>query len=500
LWHEAREEARDLARADFPERLIGTDVDARSVWVARQNAELAGVADQVHFQERPFEQLSSNRKFGCVVTNPPYGQRLGAQRDWGPLYHCIPEILRKLPTWSHFILTSYPRFEAIVGKQADRRRKLYNGRIQCTYYQFHGPKPSFRHERRATAETAPLPAGEPHAGSLARPVREPGLAVFGGLSAKADEQAGLFGRRLKKRATHLRRWPSKQGITCFRLYDRDIPEVPLVVDRYEDHLHIAEYERPHDRDRAQHANWLDLMVRTAGEVLNVERRKVFFKRCRPPRESTGHEPYADTQYEITVNEGGLQFIVNLSDNLDTGLFLDHRTTRAMVRELASGANFLNLFGYTGAFTVYAARGGALQTTTVDWSRPYLDWAERNLALNSLRGRAHRLVRADARDFLRQLPLVETYDLAVVDPPTFSNKKGDSKDWAVQDDHPELLNAVLRRMKPGGTLFFAYNFRRFKIEEAALEPSQIREISKQTVPPDFRNRRIHRCWRIVRAPL
>lgn len=506
LWHEAREEARDLARADFPERLIGTDVDSRSVWVARQNAELAGVADQVHFQERPFEQLSSTRKFGCVITNPPYGHRLGDHRDWEPLYHCIPEVLRKLPTWSHFILTSYPRFEALLGKQADRRRKLYNGRIECTYYQFHGPKPGFRHEQTVTAElasdieTTPLPAGEPRATSLAKPTREPGVPVFGGLSAKADEQADLFGRRLKKRATHLRRWPSKQGITCFRLYDRDIPEVPLVVDRYEDHLHITEYERPHDRDRAQHANWLDLMVRRAGEVLNVERRKVFFKRHRRQRGTTQHEPYADTRYEITVNEGGLQFIVNLSDYLDTGLFLDHRTTRGMVRELASGANFLNLFSYTGAFTVYAASGGASQTTTVDWSHSYLDWAERNLALNSLRGQSHRLVRADARDFLRQLPLVETYDLAVVDPPTFSNKKGDATDWAVQYDHPELLNALLRRMKPGGIIFFSSNFRRFKIDEAAIEAPQIREISKQTVPLDYRNRRIHRCWRIVRAPL
>jgi 23S rRNA (guanine2445-N2)-methyltransferase / 23S rRNA (guanine2069-N7)-methyltransferase len=320
--------------------------------------------------------------------------------------------------------------------------------------------------------------------------------VFGGLTDKAREQAELFRNRLQKRARHLRRWPEKQGITCFRLYERDIPEVPLVVDRYEDHLHISEYERPHERDLGQHADWLDLMARTAGEALEIDRRKIFLKRRSRQRGSSQHEHLDQRRYEITVREGGLQFIVNLSDYVDTGLFLDHRITRSMVRDAARGANFLNLFGYTGSFTVYAAAGAAAQTTTVDWSNTYLDWAERNMALNGFTGQQHRFVRSDARDFLRQLPANVVYDLAVVDPPTFSNSKRTDDDWEIQSGHVEILNGLLRHMKPGGVIFFSTNSRRFKLDEAALATDQIREISRQTVPPDFRNRRIHRCWRIV----
>jgi 23S rRNA (cytosine1962-C5)-methyltransferase len=170
----------------------------------------------------------------------------------------------------------------------------------------------------------------------------------------------------------------------------------------------------------------------------------------------------------------------------------------MVRDAADGARFLNLFGYTGAFTVYAASGSAARTTTVDWSGTYLDWAKRNMSLNGFIGRQHDFVRDDALTYVRQLPELVMYDLAVVDPPTFSNSKRSDGFWDIQRDYIELLNRVLHRMNPGGVIYFSTNFRRFKLDEAAIESSQIREISKQTVPPDFRNRRIHRCWRIVRS--
>ncbi|MFP6666858.1 MAG: class I SAM-dependent RNA methyltransferase, partial [Pirellulales bacterium] len=204
-WRQARDEALELALPEFSERLVGTDTDERVLSAARRNAEQAGVSDQVHFQQKSFSELSSQRNHGCVITNPPYGKRIGEQRELESLYHSIPEVLRKLPTWSHFILTAYPDFEGVIERQADRRRKLYNGRIECTYYQFHGPKQ----------------------GEAAEPSNA--AAVFGGLSEKVREQADLFGRRLQKRARHLRRWPTKQGITCYRLYERDVPEIPLIV-------------------------------------------------------------------------------------------------------------------------------------------------------------------------------------------------------------------------------------------------------------------------------
>ena len=361
----------------------------------------------------------------------------------------------------------------------------------------------------ATTRRRPLPttarrmahagAAEPaaiDAPPIAARTRQPLVPVFGGLSAKAHEQAALFRSRLEKVARHLRRWPTRQGITCYRLYERDIPEIPLVVDRYEDHLHIAEYERPHDRDLAQHADWLDLMARTAAEALQLDRRHVFLKRRQRQRGTTQHEHLADEQYEITVREGGLQFIVNLSDYVDTGLFLDHRITRSMVRDLARGAQVLNLFGYTGAFSVYAASGGAARTITVDWSRTYLEWAQRNMQLNGFTGREHTFVRDDAREYLRHLPHSTTFDLAIVDPPTFSNSKRTEAVWELQRDHVEVLSCLWQHLSPGGSVFFSTNFRRFKFDPASIPAASIFEISRQTVPPDFRNRRIHRCWKIV----
>ena len=266
---------------------------------------------------------------GCVITNPPYGERLANDHLLREVYESIPEVLRGLPTWSHFVLTAYPQFEQLLQKEADRRRKLYNGRIECTYYQFHGPTPQ---------QTKIKSEGDENEGVL---------PVFGGLNSKAQEQAELFARRLQKRARHLRRWPTRRGITCYRLYDRDIPEVPLVVDRYEDHLHISEYERPHERDRAQHVDWLELMQKTAGEALSVDRKQVFLKRRQQQKGDSQHQAVSRDQYELTVHEGGLKFIVNLSDYVDTGLFLDHRITRSLFKEKAAGRNVLGLFAAGG---------------------------------------------------------------------------------------------------------------------------------------------------------
>ena len=530
LWRAARDEADSLRGSSISEKIIGTDIDGGALQAARRSAESAGVADQIHFQTKPFERWTSNRQHGCLITQPPSLAHAADPRSLQAIYRSIPEVLRHLPTWSHYILTDHPGFESLIGRTADRRRKLYLGRNECTFYQFHGPQrpaaagASASPERRDAATDAFAAAEEPSAAagdatpaatdseaiaggeSVAaaetvekplprRPDKSRLPAAFGHLPPKAYEQAQLFRSRLLKRARHLRRWPTRQGITCFRLYERDIPEIPLVVDRYEDHLHLAEYERPHDRDPAQHGNWLDLMAETAAQTLEVSPERVFFKRRGRQRGAEQHQRLAEQRYEIEVGEGGLRFIVNLSDYIDTGLFLDHRITRSMVREGSSGKDFLNLFAYTGAFTVYAAAGGAATTTTVDWSHAYLDWARRNLALNGFDGPAHRRVRSDAMEFLLRHPVRPSYDLAVVDPPTFSNSKRSDADWDVQRNYAPLLNHLLPLMKPGGVIYFSTNFRRFKFDPAAVPVSRVHEISSQTVPADFRNRRIHRCWKI-----
>jgi 23S rRNA (guanine2445-N2)-methyltransferase / 23S rRNA (guanine2069-N7)-methyltransferase len=490
-WQDHRAQARAASTEPLPQRIIGTDTDSRALKMARYHAEQAGVADDIHFQERSFFQLSSKREFGCVITNPPYGQRLGNADEIESLHRSIPEVLRALPTWSHFILTAYPNFEELIRKRADRRRKLYNGRIECTYYQFHGPKPGTTNLSAGDVDVAESPT------TAAAPARHIQRA-FGGITAKAREQAELFRARLRKRARHLRRWPARQDIHCFRLYERDIPEIPLVVDRYEDHLHMTEYERPHDRDVGEHADWLDLMRQTAAETLEVELSKVFLKKKERQRGSAQHEKQADAGYEIVVREGGLKFWINLSDYVDTGLFLDHRIARAMVRDAAKDKRVLNLFAYTGAFSVYAADGAASAVTTVDWSSTYLDWARRNLKLNGFRGSQYRFVKEDARRYLAKLRTHDQYDVVVVDPPTFSNSKRADEDWDVQRDHARLLANVLEHVAPGGRVYFSTNFRRFKLREDEIPAGSIHEISRRTVPEDFRNKRIHRCWLITQS--
>lgn len=494
VWENARAEANDLQLNTLPERPMGTDLDAESLKLARFHAEQAGVVDDVHFQQRSFAELTSQRQYGCTIMNPPYGLRLGEDREVEQLYRTLPEVLRRLPTWSHYILTAHPELENLVGQKADRRRKLFNAQIECTYFQFYGPKPnSKRTNKPADAESASLAVSPEQ-----RPRTEPQAArtpAFGGLLEESKRQAEEFANRLRKLARHLRRWPTKRGITCYRLYERDIPEIPLVVDRYEDALHIAEFERPHDRTAAQHADWLDFMVKTAADALDVSREDVFLKHRARQRGASQYERFDERQAVRVVEEGGLKFQVNLSDYLDTGLFLDHRQTRGMVRDLASGKRFLNLFAYTGSFTVYAAAGGATTTTSVDLSSTYQDWTSANLRLNGFEGPEHRLVRDDANGFLTSLGKDEKFDLAVVDPPTFSNSKRLDDDWDIQRDHATLLKNVIAHMAPRGVVFFSTNSRRFKLDEAALVGVSIREISKQTVPEDFRNKRIHRCWRM-----
>ncbi len=499
VWQQAREEARDLIKPALEERLLGYDIDPEALSLARYHADQAGVTSDIHWQERPFAELRAKAEYGCIVTNPPYGERLGNVAEIEALYKSFPLVLRRLPTWSHYILSSRRDLESLVGQCADRRRKLYNGPLECTYYQFHGPRPGEPRERppsepEEVAEDEATGTSAPVIRSVERPAVAP---AFGGLLAASQRQAEEFANRLRNRGRHLRRWP-KRGITCYRLYERDVPDVPLVVDRYEDALHISEFARPHDRSPAQHADWLDLMARTAGEVLEVPRNRVFLKHRDRQRGASQYERVDERGARFVVNEGGLKFMVNLSDYVDTGLFLDHRLTRQMVRDTASDKRILNLFAYTGSFTVYAAAGGAASTTTVDKSATYIDWARENLELNSFTGPEHQLLRSNIRAFLDGMKSHDQWDLAVVDPPTFSNTKDNEEVWDVQRDHGELLGRLARNIAPSGVVYFSTNFRRFKLDEAALADFYtVREITQQTIPEDFRNQRIHACWRLVR---
>ncbi len=497
-WDQLREVARSNALPSLPEPLLATDTSEEALKLARRHADAAGVRDDIHFQQRDFQDLLSKRQYGCLITNPPYGERLGEVEEIERLYQSMPEVFRRLKTWSQYVLTARNDLEHLVGQQANKRRKLFNGQLSCTLFQFHGPRKPKEGTKGPDSQNEATEGEETPERFQSDVPPPPPMPAFGGLRPEAKRQAEEFASRLRKRARHLRRWPTKRGITCYRLYDRDIPEVPVVVDRYETALHVTEYERPHERTPAEHADWLDLMVRTVAEALDTPRERVYLKRRERQRGDTQYNRVADDRHVHLVKEGGLTFRVNLSDYVDTGLFLDHRQTRDMVRKAARDKRFLNLFAYTGSFTVYAADGGAKQTTTVDLSANYLEWTEANLRLNKFEaGPQHQVIRADGREFVEGLPIEPLYDLAVVDPPTFSNSKRLDDDWDIQRDAVPLLSALAKRMSIGGEVFFSTNFRRFKLDETALTEYSVREISRKTVPEDFRNQRIHRCWHLVR---
>ncbi len=499
LFQQVRQAALQRVDHDRELTLIGTDRDPEVLSLARYHARQAGLENAVHFQQKSFSELRSKRDYGCIVTNPPYGERLEEQKRLTGLYESIPEIMQRLPTWSLFLLTSFPRLEKTIQRRATRKRKLYNGRIECTYFQFLGPKPprlqksSPETADHHSATTPEKPQSTDSISSKPSAESQPTAPLFGELTEQDQHQAELFASRLAKRARHFRRWP-KRGITCFRIYERDIPEIPLVVDRYEDLLHLTEYERPHDRDLGRHAAWLELMKKTAAKTLDVPIQRTFLKQRRKDEQSGQYSKLDDQRRRVVVQEAGLKFLVNLQDYVDTGLFLDHRLTRQMVRQRSADKDVLNLFAYTGSFSVYAAAGKAASTTTVDLSRNYLDWAEENFRLNNLSGPQHSFVASDSMAFLesasRQGP---QWDLAVVDPPTYSNSKRVEDDWDVQAQYAELLNRLHAVLRNNGLVYFSTNFRRFKFDEQQLPGYEAHEISQQTVPEDFRNKRIHRCW-------
>ncbi len=315
--------------------------------------------------------------------------------------------------------------------------------------------------------------------------------------SKTAQQAEMLGNRLRKVLRHRRKWARREAVTCYRLYDRDIPEVPVVVDWYDGRLHVAEFRKSSDTDDVDADRWLISMALGAATVLGVDDDNVYVKARQRQRGRDQYERREAARERFVVREGGHQFWVDLDGYLDTGLFLDHRIARARIGAEAEGKRVLNLFGYTGAFTVYAAGGGARASTTVDLSNTYLKWAADNLALNDLAGSAHALVRADVGRWLQEaIDARERYDLIVVDPPTFSNSKMMHGIFDVQRDHPKLISEAFALLERGGGLLFSTNARRFKLELPKRSNMIVEEITDTTVPPDF-PRRPHRSWYLTK---
>lgn len=308
----------------------------------------------------------------------------------------------------------------------------------------------------------------------------------------------MFQNRLTKVWRHLAKQAKRQAISCYRVYDHDLPEFPFCIELYGDKLYVAEYKRQHRMSEEEHDEWTEKSLEVMTEVLGISKENIFLKlRQRKPGRLGQYQKYDGVQHEFVVEENGLKFIVNLSDYLDTGLFLDHRITRQMVREKSSGKKILNLFAYTGSFSVYAAAGKAEEVITADLSKTYLNWAERNLQLNGFTDAAkYKFVHADVKQYLKTLP-AGYFDIIVMDPPTFSNSKRMEDILDIQRDHVILINQCMAGLKEGGLLYFSTNFRKFELDREKINAGSIKDITKATTPFDFEGKLFRWCFYLVK---
>jgi len=476
-WQRLLDEAqqrRDAGLTKLPP-IVGYDSDFEAVQAAEDNIYQAGLEAHISVTERDLEQQlpEAPSAEGLVATNPPYGERLGEVEALRTLYSRLGEAMRTtLRGWQLALITTNPELAAQTGMSGRKPLTLYNGPLECRLFRYEG-----------------IGGDEPHGEEAAQPV---------------SEGAQMFVNRLRKNLKNLGKWAERERITCYRLYDADLPEYAVAVDLYRGEklwVHVQEYQAPKPVDPDKAAQRLQEALAVLPEVLGIPREQLFFKVRRKQKGSAQYEKLADTRHFHEVQEGNCRLLVNFSDYLDTGLFLDHRPTRQLLEEQAREKSFLNLFAYTGAATVHAAVGGARSTTTVDMSKTYLEWARRNMALNGFRGKAHHFIQADCTAWLEKeakRPSPQRYDLIFLDPPTFSSSKRMEESFDIQRDHVALLHNAATLLADGGLLVFSNNFRRFKLDEAALAELRIEEISARSIPKDFaRNPHIHRCWLIRR---
>ncbi len=474
LWERLCDEAR-ARRAARPARrcIIGSDIDADAVRIALANGAAADVSDWIHVEKRALAAVTAPRgEPGLVVTNPPYGERIGSDSGLPELYSELGRLLREqFRGWQAAILTGNPPLARNLGIYARRTHRMFNGTIECRLLRFDLNEASM-----------PRPAAVVRADWASRP------------------GARMFANRLRKNLKRLAPWAEAERIDCFRLYDADMPEYAFAIDLYgrePREVYLQEYAPPKTVDQESARERRREVLAAVPEVLELPIAQVHSRVRRPQKGSVQYEKRSLGAARRVVEEGGLKFWVNLRDYLDTGLFLDHRITRQMLRGWAQDADFLNLFCYTGSATVCAAAGGARASVSVDMSNTYLDWARDNLELNGLRSPRHELEQADCLEWLtRQEAAGPRFDLIFLDPPTFSNSKRMEGVLDVQRDHVGMIRRSLKLMRPGGRLVFSTNYTRFKLDAEALRDLSVKDISALTTPKDFeRNPHIHRCFEI-----
>jgi 23S rRNA (guanine2445-N2)-methyltransferase / 23S rRNA (guanine2069-N7)-methyltransferase len=479
LWQELVDEAKTRIRTEVPLIIRGQDRDGPMIRVARGNADRAGVGHLVQFEVKALADAAPSEPSppGLLCVNPPYGVRMDDHSTALATHRELGKVLReRFQGWIAGVLIGSPELGMELGIRAYRTHTLWNGALECRL---------LRLKIDAQSE------------------REPGRFSKPDASLKDSPGARMFANRLSKNVKRLQTWASRSDVSCYRVYDADMPEYAFAIDIYRTlepdltWLYVQEYAAPAEIELDAVRRRRNEALSVLPEVTGVPEERINVRTRRRNKRGEQYRKVDEQANFHVVMEGGLKFRVNFDDYLDTGIFLDHRMTRARLREAASGKRFLNLFAYTGTATVYAAAAGAASTTSVDMSRTYMDWAQRNLSINGITGRQHALVQADCREWLQESAHHrDRYDLIFLDPPTFSNSKRMEGVLDVERDHGSLIDACAKVLAPGGLLVFSTNAQRFKLEETLATRYDIRDISAATLPRDFeRNPRIHRCFEI-----
>lgn len=484
VWQEVILEAQVRAKrglSNTTSRFVGYDHDRRVIEIARCNAKRAGVSALITFESQELTQLTNPfpAEKGTVLSNPPYGERLESEPALIALHSALGRIMKQhFGGWNLSLFSASPELLSCLQLRAGRQFKAKNGPLECVQKNYHlaekshGVDGSSEQSEQAVSQTSQQSSYQ----------------------QQSTEIASDFANRLRKNIRKFDKWAKKEGVECYRIYDADLPEYNVAIDRYAEKVVIQEYAPPKTVDPQKARERLFDIINATLAVLELPSSKLVLKTRERQKGKSQYEKLAQKNESFLVHEYNAEFWVNLTDYLDTGLFLDHRLARRMLGQMSRGKDFLNLFCYTGSASVHAGLGGAKTTTSVDMSRTYLEWAERNLRVNKLTGRNHRLIQADCLNWLAHSD--EQFDLIFIDPPTFSNSKRMDATFDVQRDHLELMKHLKRLLRPQGTIMFSNNKRGFKMDIEGLTELGLKaqDITDKTLSPDFaRNRQIHNCW-------
>lgn len=476
LWQQLVDEAEQRKVAGLESLQLdfrGYDANPRVLEFATKNIEKAGLDEHIRLAHKPIDQFGkATADYGLLITNPPYGERLGDLEGLKPVYQKLGAVLQKnFQGWKAGIFTGNVELGREMDLTPSKQYKLFNGTIPCKLLMFDDM--SSRSAKIEERLNTPAPARE------------------------LTDGAKMLLNRLVKNQRRLNKWLNKTGISCYRLYDADIPEYSVAIDIYEDSVHVQEYAPPGTVDDAVARERFTEVKQAVKEFASEVNGRIFYKERRRQKGDNQYRRFNEGPSEtFVVYEGKAQFEANLSDYLDTGLFLDHRPVRGLVAELARGRSLLNLFCYTATVSVQAALAGAARTLSVDMSNTYLDWAQRNYDLNNLSADNHHLLRADCLKWLEEDG--EQFDVIFLDPPTFSNSKKMDSVLDIQRDHGDLIRNAMGRLAEGGVMIFSNNFRKFKMDELITRQFSVENITARTLDMDFeRNPRIHNVWKIER---